>query len=174
MKKSFGTKTFMFPQPVLIIGTYDENGNSDAMNAAWGTQIGEHEVALHIIEHKTTDNIIKKQCFTLAIADAGHVVESDYVGIVSAKKVPDKAPVFDDYLLTMECKVMSVSDDFGSHRIVGEVVETHVDERIIGDNGRVDVEKLRPIMFDGCNFRYHEIGKCVGKCFSDGNKLIKK
>ena len=58
--------------------------------------------------------------------------------------------------------------------IVGEVVETHVDERIIGDNGRVDVEKLRPIMFDGCNFRYHEIGKCVGKCFSDGNKLIKK
>ena len=189
MKKSFGTKTFMFPQPVLIIGTYDENGNPDAMNAAWGTQIGEHEVALHIIEHKTTDNIIKKQCFTLAIADAGHVVESDYVGIVSAKKVPDKvkragltvshadkidAPVFDDYLLTMECKVVSVSEDFGSYRIVGEVVETHVDKRIIGDNGRVDVEKLRPIMFDGCNFRYHEIGKCVGKCFSDGNKLIKK
>ena len=82
MKKSFGTKTFMFPQPVLIVGTYDENGNPDAMNAAWCTQIGEHEVALHIIEHKTTDNIIKKQCFTLAIADASHVVESDYVGIV--------------------------------------------------------------------------------------------
>ncbi len=146
-------------------------------------------MALHIVGHKTTDNIIKRQCFTLAIADASHVVESDYVGIASAKKVPDKvkragltvsqadkvdAPIFDDNLLTMECKVVSISNDFGSHRIVGKVVETHVDERIIRENGRVDVEKLRPIMFDGCNFRYYEIGKCVGKCFSDGKKLIKK
>ena len=82
MKRVLVQRHSCFPQPVLIVGTYDENGNPDAMNAAWGTQIGEHEVALHIIEHKTTDNIIKKQCFTLAIADASHVEESDYVGIV--------------------------------------------------------------------------------------------
>ena len=82
MKEFSGKKSVITPEGVCIIGTYDENGIPNAMNAAWGTQIGEHEVALHIIEHKTTDNIIKKQCFTLAIADASHVVESDYVGIV--------------------------------------------------------------------------------------------
>ena len=36
MRKDFGSQTWMFPMPVLIIGTYDENGKPNAMNAAWG------------------------------------------------------------------------------------------------------------------------------------------
>ena len=36
---NFGAKPLMYPQPVLIIGTYDENGVPNAMNAAWGITI---------------------------------------------------------------------------------------------------------------------------------------
>lgn len=36
MRKNFGAKAYTYPQPVLIIASYDENGNADAMNAAWG------------------------------------------------------------------------------------------------------------------------------------------
>lgn len=35
-RKNFGAKPLTYPQPVFIIATYDENGNADAMNAAWG------------------------------------------------------------------------------------------------------------------------------------------
>lgn len=35
MKKNLGAAPMMFPQPVLIIATYDENGKANAMNAAW-------------------------------------------------------------------------------------------------------------------------------------------
>ena len=36
MRKNFGAKAILYPMPVLIIGTYDENGKANAMNAAWG------------------------------------------------------------------------------------------------------------------------------------------
>ena len=36
--KSFGQKSWMLPQPVLIIGTYNNDGTPNAMNAAWGGQ----------------------------------------------------------------------------------------------------------------------------------------
>lgn len=36
LRKNFGAKPYTYPQPVLIIATYDENGTADAMNAAWG------------------------------------------------------------------------------------------------------------------------------------------
>ena len=35
MRKDFGAKPLLYPMPVLIIGTYDADGNADAMNAAW-------------------------------------------------------------------------------------------------------------------------------------------
>lgn len=40
MKKSIGAKTILYPAPVLIVGTYDKNGNPNAMTAAWGGAAG--------------------------------------------------------------------------------------------------------------------------------------
>ena len=36
MRKNFGAKPYCYPQPVFIIGTYDDCGIPDAMTAAWG------------------------------------------------------------------------------------------------------------------------------------------
>lgn len=91
MRKNFGAKAYLYPMPVLIIGSYDENGRPDAMNAAWGGISEEKEISICIsAEHKTTKNIIARGAFTVSIADAKNVVVCDYVGIVSGNKEPDK------------------------------------------------------------------------------------
>ena len=86
MRKNFGAKPFLYPQPVMILGTYDENGKANAMNAAWGGIVGANEIIVDLSAHKTTDNIIKNKAFTVGVVDLEHLVACDYVGIVSANK----------------------------------------------------------------------------------------
>ena len=54
---NFGAKPLMYPQPVLIIGTYDENGVPNAMNAAWGITTDFKEITISLSDHKTTENL---------------------------------------------------------------------------------------------------------------------
>ena len=91
MRKNFGVKTWMFPMPVLIIGTYDENGNPNAMTAAWGGIHDTNQLGVCIDPgHKTAENLQLHKCFSVGIGDAAHVKECDYVGLVSGKDEPDK------------------------------------------------------------------------------------
>ena len=73
MRKNFGAKPFLYPQPVMILGTYDENGKANAMNAAWGGIVGANEIIVDLSAHKTTDNIIKNKAFTVGVADLEHL-----------------------------------------------------------------------------------------------------
>ena len=88
MRRNFGVKPWIYPQPVLIIATYNEDGTADAMNAAWGGISDDKELTMCIsASHKTTEDILAKNAFTVSMADAAHVEASDYVGIVSGTKV---------------------------------------------------------------------------------------
>ena len=90
MRKNFGAKPYMYPQPVLIIASYGEDGTPDAMNAAWGGIADQNKVALCLsASHKTVKNIRARGAFTVSFADEAHVAEADYVGIVSANSVPE-------------------------------------------------------------------------------------
>ena len=81
----------IFPMPVLMIATYNEDGSVNVMNAAWGTMVERAIVALNLSEgHKTVQNIKARGAFTVSIADAAHVVEADYFGVESGNKVSDK------------------------------------------------------------------------------------
>ena len=125
MRKNFGAKPFLYPQPVMILGTYDENGKANAMNAAWGGIVGANEIIVDLSAHKTTDNIIKNKAFTVGVADLEQLVACDYVGIVSANKEADKmkkagftttkgefvnAPIINELPLTLECELVKVID----------------------------------------------------------------
>ena len=60
MRKNFGTQTWLYPMPVLIIGTYDENGVPDAMNAAWGGIHDTGQIGVCIDPgHKTAENLLQ-------------------------------------------------------------------------------------------------------------------
>ena len=184
MRKCFGAKPILYPMPVLIIGTYDENGTPDAMNAAWGGISEENEISICIsAEHKTTKNLLKTKAFTVSVADVQSLVAADYVGIVSGNTVADKiarcgwtaeksalvnAPLFSQLPLALECRL--VSYDAEDCRLVGEILNVSADESILTD-GRVDLCKFRPITYDPVNHTYVTLGETVGHAFSDGKRL---
>lgn len=185
MRKNFGAKTILYPMPVLIIGSYDENGNPDAMNAAWGGISDDAQISICVsASHKTTKNIVKRGAFTVSVAGEANVVASDYVGIVSGNTEPQKiekagwhaiksdfvdAPLFEEIPMALECKLISYDEK--SCRLVGEIVNVCADEKILDADGNIDPEKFNPITFDPVHNTYRKLGDVVGKAFSDGKKL---
>ena len=185
MRKNFGAKAWIYPQPVFIIATYGEDGTPDAMNAAWGGITGPDRISMCISAgHKTTKNILARRAFTVSMATADQVAACDSVGIVSANSVPDKlsragfhttrsgavdAPLIDELPLALECEL--VSYDEGTGLLVGRVVNVSADERILSPDGRIDPALLRPITFDAVNGAYLVLGEKVGSAFAEGSKL---
>ncbi|MBO5328141.1 MAG: flavin reductase family protein [Clostridia bacterium] len=185
MRKSLKAKAYIYPLPVLIVGTYDENGVANAMNAAWGTVCDTAQVSICLsATHKTVKNLLKTKAFTVAIADAKNVVAADYVSVVSANDVPGKikntgwhavksnyvnAPIFEELPLILECKLISYDTD--SEICIGEVINVNVDESILDTSGKIDLTKFEPIAYDCGTHGYYKLGEKVGKAFSDGLKL---
>lgn len=183
MRKNFGAKSWMYPLPVLIVSTYDENGKADAMNAAWGGIYDANKVVLCLSAgHKTTKNIKATGAFTISFADAAHVVACDYVGMASANDTPDKmekagfhteksefvnAPIISELPVALECKLVKFNED---GNVIGEIVNVNADESVLTD-GSIDVNKLEPIAFDPVANTYVKLGEKVGNAFSDGAKL---
>lgn len=184
MKTNLGKKTILYPMPVLMVGTYDKKGKPDVMAAAWGGVFNEGMINLCLDKgHKTVANLKEKKAFTVAIADADHVVECDYLGIVSAHDEADKvakagftvtksanvdAPVIEELPLTLECQLENYDDT--TEQAVGRIVNVIADDSILTE-GKVDPAKLKAITYDPENHTYIQLGEVVGKAFSDGNKL---
>ena len=177
-----GNQSTITPECVFIIGTYDENGVPNAMNAAWGMQSDMSEITLMLGKHKTTENFEKTGAFTVAFGTADTVLISDYFGVETGAKVNKiekagchthksahvNAPIIEEYPLTLECRVKSWDPETGY--LIGEIVASQADESILTD-GKVDLGKLRPIIFDPSFNAYRVVGEVVGKAFSDGLKL---
>lgn len=184
MRKNFGQKTWMYPMPVLMIGTYDEKGKANLMNAAWGGIYDYNHVVLSLSAgHKTTQNIKQKGAFTISFADTAHMAACDYVGLVSGNKVSDKlekagftteksafvdAPIICELPMTLECKLVNFNED---GNVIGEIVNVSADERVLGEDGLIDAAKLKAIAYDAVHNDYLVLGEKVGNAFKDGNQL---
>lgn len=182
MRKNFGAKPWVYPQPVLMIGTYDENGTPNLMNAAWGGQYGGNTIMICLGAHKTTENIKAKGVFTVSFATAKTAAPCDYVGTVSANSDPDKmkksgftteksenidAPVINELPLTLECKLVKFNED---GVVIGEIVNVSADESILTD-GNVDYKKLDAIVYEPISMDYLRLGEKVGDAFKIGDSL---
>ena len=184
MRKNFGPKPFLYPMPVLIIASYNEDGTANAMNAAWGCIADMDRVAIYVAgNHKTMENILKRKAFTVSMADAANVVAADFVGVVSGNTMPDKlektgwhttksefvdAPLINELPMTLECELVSFDEE--SELLIGKIVNVCAEERILTD-GVIDPIKLKPITYDPVNHDYITLGEKVGKAFSDGKQL---
>ena len=183
-RKNFGPEHALVttPQPCVMIATWDKDHTPDVMMAAWAGQYDYRQIVVSMSKHKTTENLEVTGAFTVSFADVHTVAESDYLGLVSGSKVPDKvakvgftvtpspnvdAPIIDQYPLTLECKVVSWADGI----LVGEVVNMSADERILTD-GKVDLTKLQPIVFDAAALCYRAIGDEVGKAWGAGKVFV--
>ena len=184
MRKNFGAKAMCYPMPVYIIGTYNEDGTPNAMNAAWGGISEEQEISICVsADHKTTENILARKAFTVSMATAKYMKACDYVGIVSGTKEPDKfakagfhatksefvdAPLIDELPMALECELISY--DPQTCRLVGRIVNVSAEESVL-TGGKIDPTKLQPIIYDGMNHDYYAFGEKVGKAFHDGVQL---
>ena len=186
MRKSIKTTEAIFPMPVLMIGTYNEDESVDVMNAAWGMMIDRDIIALNLTEtHKTVKNIKQRKAFTVSIANSDNVVAADYLGIVSGNNTPDKfanskltatksenvdAPIINEFPICMECEFIEYQDgEFGAG-VIGKVVNVTADENVM--NGDiVDISKVNAIAFDPYTHGYYKVGERVGEAFREGNKL---
>ena len=185
MRKNFGSKTWLYPMPVFIVAAYDTDGVPNAMNAAWGGIYTDNMVGICLAEeHKTTRNILQSKAFTVSMATRSQITACDYVGIVSGNKEPEKvakagfhvvksdfvnAPIITELPMTLECELVSFDAD--SCYMTGRIVNISVDEQILDENGKIDVELLQPVIYDPCNHDYRVVGEKVGKAFSEGKKL---
>ena len=182
-RKNFGPDHALVttPQPCVMIATWDKDHNPDVMMAAWAGQYDYKRIVVSLSKHKTTENLELTGAFTVSFADVRTVAESDYFGLVSGNKVPDKvakvgftvtpspnvdAPIINEYPLTLECKVVSWADGI----LVGEVVNQSASESILTD-GKIDLAKLQPIVFDAAGMCYRAIGDVVGGAWNAGKKF---
>lgn len=177
-------KSCIIPEGVFIIGTYNENGVPNAMNAAWGTQSDYGQITLFLEAHKTTKNVKHTKAFTVAFATKDTMEIADYFGIESGNNVnkiekagchvhPSKhvnAPIIEEFPVTLECECVSYDDSTGI--LVGKIVSQQVDEAVL-TNGVIDCEKLQPIIFDVATRSYRLVGPIVGKAYHDGLKFKK-
>lgn len=183
MKKQIKTTEAIFPMPVLMIATYNEDENVDVMNAAWGTMLERDEVILNLTEsHKTVKNIRKRKAFTISIANAKNVVAADYLGMVSGNNTPNKfknsgltstksenidAPIINEFPICIECELL---DNISNWGIVGKIINVTADEEILKDN-KVDISLLEAIAFDPYTHGYYKVTDRVGNAFKDGLQL---
>ena len=186
MKKQIKTTEAIFPMPVLLISTYNEDGTVDVMNAAWGTMLDRDMVALNLTEtHRTVQNIKARGGFVIHIADAKHVVEADFFGVVSGNRDPEKfarsgmtvtkselvdAPVINELPIAMECAFVEYQSDDTGLGVIGKVLRTSVEEAHLKE-GKVDIDSLEAIAFDPYTHGYYKVGGRVGDAFKDGLKL---
>ncbi|MBO4312584.1 MAG: flavin reductase family protein [Desulfovibrionaceae bacterium] len=190
MKKNLGVVPAVFPMPVLMVAAYDENGKVNAMNAAWGMICNMDRIALFIDEeHKTTQNILKSKAFTVSLADRAHMDVADFFGIATGNKMPDKfertgytaiksdfvnAPIIDEFPVAMECELAEVVETESFYCIVGKIINTAAEERVLSVNGKIDPSKLEALTFDQFQHGYYVSGEQVGKAWNAGAGLMKK
>ena len=186
MKKQITTTEAIFPMPVLLISTFNEDGSVDVMNAAWGTMLDRDKVALNLTEtHRTVENIKARKGFVVHIADAKHVVEADFFGVVSGKADKDKfpktgmtftksdlvdAPIINELPIAMECDYIEYQSDETGLGVIGKVLRTSAEESVMKED-KVDISLLGAIAFDPYTHGYYKVGERVGDAFKDGMKL---
>lgn len=183
MRKKLNVTEGIFPMPVLMVATYNEDGSVNVMNAAWGTMQDRGTVALNLTEtHKTVQNIKARGAFTVSIADAAHVTEADYFGVESGNRVSDKfsrsgltsskaetvdAPVINEFPLCLECEFIEYQDGKYGCGVIGKVVNVTADESVIV-NGEIDISLVNAIAFDPYTHGYYKVAERVGEAFKDG------
>ena len=185
MKKSLGAKTLLFPTPVLMVGTYDQAGKPNLMNAAWGGICCSQPPCVAVSLRKATYShacIVERKAFTVGIACEGKMVEADYVGMTSGRDVdkfaaagltPVKSKLVDapyaaEFPVVLECRLLHIVE-IGLHtQFIGEIIDVKADADVLGDEGLPDIMKIKPLIFDTSHKGYHGVGPFLGKAFSVG------
>jgi len=187
VKKSLGAKTLVYPTPVFIVGTYDQEGKPNAMTAAWGGICCSSPPCVAIALQKVRysyENLVVKKAFTVNIPSEKFAREADYFGIVTGRKEEKfaktgltavkselvDAPYIKEFPLNLECKVIQVIE-IGLHtQFIGEILDVKIDESL-QVNEQPIIEKIKPMLYAPDNSSYYGVGEYIGRAFSIGKDI---
>ena len=188
MKKSLGARTLIYPTPVLVVCTYDNEGKPNAMTAAWGGICCSSPPCVAISLRKATytyGSLMAKKAFTINIPSENYVREADYFGMVSGKK-EDKfaktgltpvnsefvdAPYIKEFPINLECKIIHITE-IGLHtQFIGEVMDVKIDDTIQEKGGQPMIEQIKPLIFALESGSYYAIGKKIAQAYSIGKEI---
>lgn len=188
MKKSLGAKTLVYPTPVFVVGTYDQEGKPNVMTAAWGGICCSSPPCVAVSLRKATysyDSIISRKAFTISIPSQEHLKAADHFGIASGKQedkfavsglTPEKsqlvdAPYVKEFPLILECKVVHVIE-IGLHtQFIGEILDVKAEEGLVNSEGHLAMDQVKPLLFDPDSRLYYGVGSTLGKAFSIGKEV---
>jgi flavin reductase (DIM6/NTAB) family NADH-FMN oxidoreductase RutF len=189
VKKSLGAKALIFPAPVLMVGTYDQAGKPNLMNAAWGGICCSDPPCVTVSLRKARysyDSIVQRKAFTVGIANEGRMADADYVGISSGRNT-DKfavtgltpvrselvdAPYAEEFPLVLECRLLHTLE-LGVHtQFIGEIIDVKADRNTLSEDGLPDILKIKPLVYDTAHKGYHAVGSLLGRAFSIGKQLL--
>ncbi len=188
MKNSLGAKTIVPITPVWVVGTYDKEGKPNVMTAAWGGICCSQPPCIYVSLRKATytyGNIVERKAFTVSIPSETYVKEADYFGITTGKTVdkfsatgltPMKsdlvdAPYVKEFPLIIECKVLKIVE-IGLHtEFIGEIMDVKVDSSVLDEKGLLDIEKMKPIIWNPAGMSYQKVGNHLGQAFAIGKEI---
>ena len=190
-KRSLGALPLLYPEPVLLVGTYDAEGKANVMTAAWGGICSSEPLSLMVAvrpERWTHDALLERKAFTVGIASEKMLAAADFVGIASGRRY-DKlpmagltamkaekvdAPYIGECPVILEC-ALSQSVRLGVHTMmIGAILDVKADEDCLAEGGAYpDIAKVAPLVFDAGSRGYYGIGARIGEAFSAGKTLLK-
>ena len=75
-----------------------------------------------------------------------------------------------EFSVALECRLLR-AEELGLHTLfVGEILDVKGDPAVI-EQGRLDIEKIRPVIYDPARNRYYKLGDYLAKAFTVGKAL---
>ena len=168
MRKNIGRKSWFYPLPILVIGTYDGDGTPNAVNAFYGTLCRSDMIELSISHNGSAfKNILENKAFTVNFADAKNVDKkredkdkrfskeekerSKFVEKSGSCKIRKRnwtaiqskfvnAPAFEEFPVTWECVLSRVTEN---GNVIGSLKNISADENVLNEKGVVSTEKFK-------------------------------
>jgi len=190
-KKDLGSAPTIFPAPIFVVGSYNEDGTPNMMTASFGGIVAMKPPALYVSLRKATlthGNIMRTGVYTVNIPSEKYARESDYVGIVSGRNVnkfettgltPVKgssvdAPYVEEFPVNYECKVIQMVK-VGSHtQFIAEIIGIKASEEVLNEKGHPALNKIQPLLMGTSESSYFGMGKEVDKAFHYKNQFPKE
>lgn len=175
MKKNIGSALTLYPTPVVVVGTMMDRKPNWMLVAHIGI-IGHDRILLSCAkQHYTNQGIRENGTLFVNLVNESILPQADYVGSVSGKDA-DKSEIF-PYLiseagvplienspLVLECSVVNTYDTEGFDNFILKILNTYAEETILNEQGKVDYQKLKPVLFDMPNYEYLRTGTVIGSC----------
>ncbi|WP_242847081.1 flavin reductase family protein [Desulfosporosinus acididurans] len=185
-EKKYGSKSLSLSNTGFCYCTYDDEGNPNAMTAAWGGICCSSPPCVAVSLRKATytyGSLLAKKAFTLNIPSENFIKEADYFGLVSGKKENKfahtgltavksdlvDAPYIKEFPINLECKIINILE-IGLHtQFIGEVLDAKIDDTLQEKGDHPLIEQIKPLIFAPESRSYHVVGKQIAQAFAIGN-----